>query len=59
LTGKITPIGQLQAGGKRFFSSAGTPDLGVHVPTVAVLLDFYGGWRRPWCAIQCASGGSF
>ena len=40
-------IGELQRGGKRFFSSLTTPDLGVHVPTVAVLLDFFGGWRRP------------
>jgi hypothetical protein len=47
LTGTISPIGELQAGAKKFFSSATTPDLGVHVPTVALLLDFNGGWRRP------------
>jgi hypothetical protein len=47
LTGLITPIGTLQAGAKKFFSSEYTPDLGVHVPTIAVLLDYYGGWRRP------------
>ena len=43
LTGQIAPIGKLQVGAKRFFSSSVTPDLGVHVPTIAVLLDFYGG----------------
>ena len=47
LTGTITPIGRLQAGGKRFFSSAASTALGVHTPTIAVLLDYYRGWHRP------------
>ena len=52
LAGTITPIGVMQREAKRFFSSA-TSDLGVHVPTVAVLLDFFSGWRRPCDGNPC------
>ena len=43
----ISPIGTLQQQAKQFFSSPDSPDLGVHVPTVAVMLDFYAGFARP------------
>ena len=43
----LTPIGQLQRQAKTLLSSSHSPDLGVHVPTVAVLLDFFSGWARP------------
>eukprot|EP01047_Picozoa_sp_COSAG01_P037032 COSAG01_NODE_2920_length_6825_cov_27.601452_4_plen_164_part_00 len=43
----ITPIGKLQQQAKRFFSSATTPDLGTHVATIGIVLDFFGGWARP------------
>ena len=43
----ITPIGKLQQQAKRFFSSATTPDLGTHVATIGIMLDFFGGWARP------------
>ena len=46
LTG-LTPIGQLQRQAKTLLSSADSPDLGLHVPTIAVLLDFLAGWARP------------
>jgi hypothetical protein len=49
----LTPIGTLQQSAKAFFAGhASSPTtLGVHVPTMALLLDFYGGWARP-----CDSG---
>ena len=43
----ITPIGTLQQQAKQFFSSPDSPDLGVHVPTIGVMLDFYAGFARP------------
>ena len=48
-TGKegITPIGKLQQQAKKFFSSAGTPELGTHVTSIGIMLDFFGGWARP------------
>jgi hypothetical protein len=42
----ITPIGVLQQQA-RVFSVAHGGSLGVHVPTVAIMLDFSGGWTRP------------
>ena len=52
LHGTISPIGSIQAEAKQFFSSGSTVDLGVHVPTVAIMLDFYSDWHRP-----CDGGG--
>lgn len=43
----ITPIGRMQQQAKKFFSSLTTPDLGTHVATIGIMLDFYGGWARP------------
>ena len=47
----ITPIGRIQQRARRFaIESAelnGGLGLGVHVPTIAVVLDFFGGWTRP------------
>lgn len=47
----LTPIGRMQQRARRFaIESAelhGGLGLGVHVPTVAVMLDFVGGWTRP------------
>ena len=31
----------------QFFSSAASPALGVHAPTIAVVLDYSSGWHRP------------
>lgn len=45
--GGITPIGTLQQQAKKFFSSASSPELGTHVSTTAIMLDFFGGWTRP------------
>ena len=42
----ITPIGVLQQQA-RAFSIANGGNLGVHVPAVALMLDFQGGWTRP------------
>jgi len=49
----VTPIGLLQQQTRAFFTAAagaappGAPPLGVHVATVAVMLDSLGGWTRP------------
>jgi hypothetical protein len=46
----ISPIGTLQAQAMQFFArhgGSGPTGLGVHVPTIAVLLDAAGGWTRP------------
>ena len=46
----LTPIGVLQLESRAFFTAqAATPatSLGVHTPTIALLLDFQGGWTRP------------
>ena len=47
----LTPIGALQQHAKAFFDARAAPPplppLGVHVPTIALLLDFFGGWARP------------
>lgn len=47
----ITPIGAMQLAARAFFGAAASPDkaatLGVHVPAVAVMLDFVGGFVRP------------
>ena len=45
--GQITPIGVLQQQTKRLFSSPNSTYYGVHIPTIAVLLDFMGGWSWP------------
>jgi hypothetical protein len=42
----ITPIGTLQQQA-RAFSIAHGGTLGVHVPSVALMLDYMGGWTRP------------
>ena len=42
----ITPIGVLQQQA-RAFSIENGGKLGVHVPAVALMLDFQGGWTRP------------
>eukprot|EP01043_Picozoa_sp_COSAG02_P055275 COSAG02_NODE_6388_length_3604_cov_2.095292_3_plen_184_part_00 len=43
----ITPIGTMQQQAKKFFSSPSSPELGAHVSTTAIMLDFFGGWTRP------------
>lgn len=44
----LTPIGVLQLSARSFYNSAASSSsLGVHVPTVALMIDFVGGFARP------------
>lgn len=46
----ISPIGTMQAQAMQFFAAhggSGPSGLGVHVPTIGLLLDAVGGWVRP------------